>query len=400
MLERSLFEILDQQIKLNKSILLLGPRQVGKTTLAGLFKYDLEINLARFRDRIDLEKDPGLLGHKIQTLQRLGAQNRSFNKKKTPLIFIDEVQLVPHLLSEIQVLIDQKRAQFILTGSSARKLRSEVEANLIPGRVVNLRLDPLSLREHTQSIEEALVFGQLPEVSLTKSLKQKDLLLRSYVENYIEDEIRKETKIRNVVNYARFLELAAMQSGEISNFTQISRELGPTVVTIQSYFQILEDTLFAERIDPYLKNSTRKKLTKSSRYLFYDLGVRRVSAREGKVVSADRKGKLFEHLVGNEILKWIRSRALPAHLYFWRDPDGPEVDWLIEFDGQLLPIEVKLSNRVIEKDTRHLRVFLSEYKEASMGLVVNNSDLWFDFDARIQVVGLQNLHDCLDQIFK
>ncbi|MFN8943855.1 MAG: DUF4143 domain-containing protein, partial [Pseudobdellovibrionaceae bacterium] len=177
---------------------------------------------------------------------------------------------------------------------------------------------------YPQDVEDILIFGQLPEIATTEKLKQKSLLLRSYVENYIEEEIRKETRIRNVANFSRFIELAAIQAGEVCNFSEISKELGPTVMTIQSYFQILEDTLFAERVDPYLKNSTRKKLTKSSRYLFYDLGVRRIASKEGSTFLPDRKGKLFEQLVGMEILKWIRSHSLPAQLYFWRDLDGPE----------------------------------------------------------------------------
>jgi predicted AAA+ superfamily ATPase len=394
MVKRQIFIQIQEQLSNKKSVLLLGPRQVGKTTLAETFHPNIEINLAKSKDRLEYEKDPSLLDKKIQTFKKQNV------RIKHPLVFIDEVQLVPELLSEIQVLIDQKKAQFLLTGSSARKLREHANSNLIPGRIVNLRLDSFSESEFPQDLEQVLAYGQLPEIALTEKPKQKSLLLRSYVENYIEEEIRKETKIRNVANYARFIELAAIQAGEVCNFSEISKELGPTVMTIQSYFQILEDTLFADRIDPYLKNATRKKLTKASRYLFYDLGVRRVAAKEGSTFLPDRTGKLFEQFVGMELLKWIRSNALPAHLYFWRDPDGPEVDWLIELDGQLLPCEVKLSKKIGQSDARHLRTFMSEYNHAHHALIINNSDLIHDIEKGIEVVGIRKMHEYLNGHFK
>ena len=394
MVDRIIFKQVKEQLRLGKSVLLLGPRQVGKTTLAAEIQFDLKINLAKATDRLAYEKNPELLEAKIKSIQRLKPT------LKRPLIYIDEVQLVPDLLGEIQVLVDEKKAQFFLTGSSARKLREYANINLIPGRIINLRMDTFSLQEYSQPLEELLIYGQLPEVALTESKKQKNLLLHSYVENYIEEEIRKETKVRNVANYARFVELAAIQAGEICNFTEISRELGPTVMTIQSYFQILEDTLFVDRIDPYLKNATRKKLTKSSRYLFYDLGVRRIAAKEGSHVLPDRKGKLFEQFVGSEILKWIRSHPISAHLYFWRDPDGPEVDWIIEYEGQLFPIEVKWSSKISNSDTRHLKTFRNEYKNVRDSIIINNSDLNFEFEKNIQVVGIQHMDSYFKNIFK
>lgn len=389
-------EILDQverQLARNKSVMLLGPRQVGKTTLAKSLSFDLEINLAKARERQAYELDPSLLAAKIETLYS------EKSKRKTLRIYIDEIQLVPELLSEVQAIIDEKKAVFLLTGSSARKMRHDFKTNLIPGRVVNFRLDGFSLDEFQQDIDVVLEFGQLPEIVLIDQEKQKSLALRSYVENYLEEEIRKETRLRNISNFARFIELAAIQSGEISNFAQISKELGPTIATIQSYYQILEDTLFVDRVDPYLKNATRKKLTKSSRYLFYDLGVRRVAAREGRSFAPERKGKLFEHLVGNEILKWIRASGIEANLYFWRDPDGPEVDWLIESGSKLLPVEVKLAKKIENSHVSHLKTFMTEYSKAKAGIVVNPTDLLYSFGDSIKVVGIYKLKKYLDTFF-
>ncbi len=385
MIKRDLQALVQKQIRLGKSLLILGPRQVGKTTIAKSLPFDLEINLASNSERLKYEKSPELLSQKALAL------------KKIPLIYIDEIQKVPSLFNEIQVLLDNKKAQFILTGSSARKIRMEADSNMIPGRLINLRLDTLSYAEFPMPLDEILNFGQLPRFVLEKDKKQRELELRSYVENYIDEEIRKETRLRQIAPFIRFIELAAIQSGRITNFSEISKELGPTVATIKSYYQILEDTLIADRVDPYLKNSSRKKLTKSSKYLFFDVGVRRVSAGEGKELLPERKGELFEHLIGNEILKWIRSHAIDAKLFFWRDSDGPEIDWLIEYEGNLLPIEVKLKNNPKEKDARHLNVFIEEYPKAKTGLIVCLAEVPFKVNSKVQALPFEKLSEYLSQ---
>ena len=129
-----------------------------------------------------------------------------------------------------------------------------------------------------------------------------------------------------------------------------------------------------------------KKLTKSSRYLFFDLGVRRVLSEEAPKFVSSRKGELFEHFIGNEIIKWIRTSALGAKLYYWRDSDGPEVDWLIEFKGHVLPIEVKLAQKIDKAVEKHLRVFCSEYKNADESWIAYNGDLKYQIEKGSKVV--------------
>lgn len=385
MYKRAIFEKIKKQVNAGRSVLLLGPRQVGKTTLCQQFKFDLEVNLASIREKQAFEKDPGRLEKIIEA------------SPKKMFVYIDEIQKIPELFNSIQVLIDKKKAQFLVTGSSARKIKQQVDFNLAPGRLLNFRLDPLSLAEHPLELESILSFGQLPAICREKNIEQKELELRSYVENYIEEEIRNETRLRNIAPFARFIELAAIKSGQISNFSEISKDLGPTVATIQNYYQILEDTLFVERIDPYLKSSSRKKLTKSSRYLFFDLGVRRILSDESKRQTPDRKGELFEHLVGNEILKWIRTSNNGAKLFFWRDADGPEVDWLVEFNGRLLPIEVKVKAKPDSKSIRHLKTFMAEYKSAKQALVVCGTDIPFQIEENIKAVSIENLANFLNK---
>lgn len=396
MIGRNIERIIQSQLKKGKSLLILGPRQVGKTTFVRSLEFDLEINLATRQERLKYERSPELLTQKI--LDVLGTQKNTSRKSKvwTPLVYIDEIQNVPDLMGELQVLIDQRKAQFILTGSSAKKLKTGADINLLPGRLIHIIMDPLSFDELPQSLETILAYGQLPAISTESEASQKELELRSYVESYVDEEIRKETRIRQIAPFARFLELAAIQSGKISNFSEISKELGPTVVTIQSYFQILEDTLFVSQIHPYLKSSSRKKLTKSSRYLFFDMGVRRIAAGEGSKFLPERSGELFEHFIGNEILKWIHTAYPSARLYFWRDSDGPEVDWVVEYEDRLLPIEVKYSKQPKSSDAKHLRLFLGEYKNAKQALVVSRAEAPFQLEKQIRVINYQKLSHSLN----
>ena len=158
---------------------------------------------------------------------------------------------------------------------------------------------------------------------------------------YLEEEVRAEAFVRNLGTFARFLELAAADSGRIANFRNLSREIGIAHTTIAAYYGVLEDCLVAERIDPIVKSRTRKKLTRSPKFLLFDLGLRRACAREGRRLSAESMGGLLEQWTGLELVRILRSSGLPWRLRFWRDPDGPEVDWVIEAEDRLIPIEVK-----------------------------------------------------------
>ena len=283
---------------------------------------------------------------------------------------IDEVQKVPALMDLGQDLIDRRQARFVFTGSSARRLRRGRELNLLPGRVVVLRLDPLTLEERLpRSLDDALLDGALPAVCATKDAADREADLRSYVETYLEEEVRQEALVRNVGAYGRFVEMAAREAGRVANYTRVSQDVGVSSVTIQAYYEILCDCLVAERVDPVTRSASRKKLTKASRYLLFDTGVARVAAREGRRLPRSRMGELFEQFVGIEVVRFCRLHAPDARLRFWRDPDGPEVDWVLEHPGGFLPIEVKLADRPTLRDARHLHVFLEEYG-GQRGLIV------------------------------
>ncbi|HWU45108.1 MAG TPA: DUF4143 domain-containing protein, partial [Bdellovibrio sp.] len=277
----------------------------------------------------------------------------------------------PKLLNTAQYIIDKKLAQMIFTGSSARKLRKHNDFNLLPGRLTLIRLDTLSYTEHkNENIEELLLYGELPGILSEKSKVHRNTDLDSYVTTYLEEEIRKEAATKNLPAFYRFLELASLESGKIVSLRQIGSEIGVSHHAVGSYFEILEDSLITIRIDPYSLSSTRKKLTKSSKYLFFDLGVRRLAAREGVRLGRPRLGELFEQYVGLELYRLIHFHESRLALNFWRDPDGPEVDWLLRGPHQLTPIEVKYKERIEKSDCRHLEVFLKEYKEAKRAYVI------------------------------
>jgi len=387
-IDRSLEPVITRHLDRGKSILLLGPRQTGKTTLLRRLQPDLAISLASPETRQRYEREPALLAAEVRGLERERPRRR-------PLVTIDEIQKVPALMDVCQQLIDDHEAQFVLTGSSARKLRRGQDINLLPGRLVGLRLDPLTIQETSpRSLNETLIFGTLPAIVTAPRNDDREADLATYVRTYLEEEVRQEALVRNIGAFGRFLELAGQESGRIVNYSRISQDVGVSSVTVQAYYDILVDCLVAERIEPITRSVSRRKLTRAARYLMFDLGVRRMAAGEGTRLMPERRGELFEQYVGLEIVRLCRLHLPTARLRFWRDPDGPEVDWVIEHEGALLPIEVKLSDRPSARDAKHLTVFLDEYK-ASAGLVICTAPRPLKLSPRVTAVAWQDLPDAL-----
>ena len=353
---------------------------------------DLLLNFLRPDVRQRYERAPQLLGAEVEAL---GERKRG----SQALVALDEVQRVPELVNVVQDLIDRNVARFVLTGSSARKLRRGGGVNLLPGRLVPLRLDPVSLAERVPpTIEEALLYGSLPGIALASDIASREEDLRAYTTLYLEEEVRAEALVRNLGTFARFLQLAALESGGISHFRGIAQELGVSHTTVAGYYEILEDCLIAERIEALSESRTRKELTKSPRYLFFDLGVRRTAAEEGRRQPARVLGVIFEQFVGLELLRSTRQAKEIAGLKFWRDPDGPEVDWVVVTDDRWLPVEVKWSEAPTERDTRHLQTFLSEYSKASTAVVVCRTPRRFKITPKITAVPWQEIPRLVEQL--
>lgn len=383
---RTLQEKLSGIIKRGKSVLLLGPRQTGKTTLISQYKADLEITLLIAKIRRQYEADPDQLIREVQALQK--------TKRNAPLVIIDEIQKVPALMDGVQYLIDKNLGQFILTGSSARKLRHNKNINLLPGRVIQLHLDPFTLEETPTphpSIEDLLLYGSLPAIRLQPDLFIREEELDSYVDLYLEDEVRAEALVRDIGAFENFLQLSAVESGNIVNFDKISQDVGVARTTIAAYYQILEDCLVADRIEPYTTSKTRKKLIKSPKYLLFDLGLRRLAAKEHPTLPEKYMGHLFEQFIGLELIRWARLQDTKPTIHFWRDAAGPEVDWLVNRNENLLPIEVKWTETPSSRDAKHLEVFLNEYPKATQAYVVCRVSQPQMLSERIQAISWTDL---------
>jgi predicted AAA+ superfamily ATPase len=348
---------IQKSLQRGKSILLLGPRQTGKTTLIKKqIKPDIHYSFIKASARQRYEQNIALLEAEIA--EQITAS------KKMPLIFIDEVQKIPRVMDIAQHFIDEGLAQFILTGSSARKLKTGTDLNLLPGRVVSLHMAPLLYEEMLEpkpTLENLLLYGTLPGILTVEDPTDQETDLHSYISTYLEDEIRAEAAVRNVGNFSRFLEIAAGESGKQINFTRISQDIGISDTTVSNYFQILEDCLIVNRVDPISHSQTKRRLIKSPKYLFFDLGIRRAAANEGVRLPQKILADLFEHFVGNELIFHSQLAAASIKIKYWRDAAGPEIDFVLEYEQQYIPIEVKWSDKPTLNDARHILKFLQEY---------------------------------------
>ena len=381
-IKRSLEKNFNDALLRGKSVLLLGPRQTGKTTLVNHFKPTWSLSFIRPDIRQRYEQSPGLLTGEIEALSE---------KNPDPLVALDEVQKIPQILDVVQDLIDRRIARFILTGSSARKLRRNSSVNLLPGRVIALRMDPLCVLEiPKQTLEQHLTYGSLPGIIKNNS-HDANQDLESYVVTYLEEEVRSEALVRNIGPFARFMELAALEAGNIINLRKLSQEIGVAHTTIASYFEILEDCLIIERISPITASATRKKLTQSPKYLFFDMGVRRLCAKEGATLHPSMRGKLFEQFVGLELIRYTRLFNHAARIRFWRDPAGPEIDWVIEQENTFIPIEVKYTDKPSINDAKHLITFLKEYPQAKKAYIVCQTKNPVKITASITAISWQEL---------
>lgn len=371
-----------------QSALLLGPRQTGKTTLVkGLLagKRDIiSIPLQNPEIRLEMETDPSRIIKQVEA------------SPKTKYVFIDEAQKVPELFDAVQYMIDEKMAAFIITGSSARKLRRK-GVNLLPGRVRNFQMDPILWNEagwisdntikslsvdninviDSYSFEESLIYGTLPGIISLPDNKERKEALKAYTHIYLEEEIRAEALSRKIGAFGRFLNMAARESGSNPNLTKLSRESGASVPTIKEFYNILEDTLVVEKVEPFTRNA-RKRLIKSPRYYFFDTGVRNALARfplTSELINIE-KGRLFEHAVMLEIIRRIRAKRKDYKVCYWRTSGGAEVDCVIDSGTDLIPIEIKAGKNVSLSQLRGLLSFIQTYPgQVNQAYVITNGRL-------------------------
>ncbi|MFA5879945.1 MAG: DUF4143 domain-containing protein [Candidatus Margulisiibacteriota bacterium] len=279
------------------------------------------------------------------------------------LIVIDEVQMVPEILNEVHWLIENAGISFLLTGSSPRKLWRK-HANLLGGRAWRYTMAPLTYFEITDfDLEKIILTGLLPPHVISVDYMQD---LRSYVADYLKEEIVAEALIQNIPAFAEFLRIAAISSGELINYTNIARETGVSAKVVRSYFQILEDTLLGFRLQPWRKANNRRLIETEKFYLF-DVGVSNYLARRKPALGTPEFGKSFEHFILMEIKAYQAYKNPELPIYYWRTSTGQEVDFIL---GDMeLAIEVKSSSRLHEADTKGLKALIEDQKIKKVVLI-------------------------------
>ena len=353
--------ILNLPFKRN-SVSLFGPRQVGKSTLVKHLLAEenyLEIDLLKNDVLLKYKANPELLRSEIEFLAR---------KTDRVYVFIDEVQKCPEILDEVHWLIERfgKQLFFILTGSSARKLKKS-SVNMLAGRAWQFFLFPFTHLELGDrfNLRNVLLKGSLPPV-IDDQTEDAFRTLNSYVQVYLKEEILNEAIVRNIGAFSRFLDIAADQSGKIVNYSTIARDTGVSSKTIKGYYQILEDTLVAIRLEPFLK-SARKRLIMHPKYYLFDTGV--INAVNGRisissVTGSSIYGMLFEHFIILEVYRLIHYAEKPYRIFHWRSSHGAEVDLIIESADILWAIEIKSSPVVKSGNLKGLKSFLKDHSNA------------------------------------
>lgn len=342
-----------------KAILLLGPRQTGKSTLIRTLAPKLEINLADEEVYVAFLRDPGLLKQRIR-----GARS----------VFIDEIQRIPSLLNTVQYILDQDNPpQFLLTGSSARKLKRG-GANLLPGRIFTYELGPFSCTELGErfDIRQALRKGLLPGIYLERDSETWTKLLRTYAVTYLKDEIQAEALTRNLEGFSRFFDVVCSHSGDFIDYTKFASLAAIERMSARRYFDVLVDTLVLRAIGPF-STSQRVRIIQHPRFYLFDVGVLNGALRNFEA-SSDRVGRLFEHLVIQLIASEFQGRDEEVRLSVYRTETGTEVDLIVERGRRLFAIEIKATKKINPGDLRGLRSFATFYGKKHTALVVFMGD--------------------------
>ena len=343
--------------KSKKSVLLLGPRQTGKSTLIQSLEPSLTINLADEKTYLDFARNPSEIRERM-------------DGKGYKTVFIDEIQRLPSLLNTLQGMIDSDRlsTRFYLTGSSAAKLKRG-KANLLPGRIHTYQLGPLCCGElsYNMDVKRAMETGTMPAIYLENSREERTKTLRSYSATYLKEEVQAESLTRNIEGFSRFLFLVAQDAGHFLDLMKLSREAQISRQSAIRYFDILEETLIVNRCYSF-SNIERKRLIQHPKFYFFDTGVLN-ALRGGFEATDDRKGILFEHLFFNQLIASAASLDREIRVSTYRTEHGAEVDFIVEWEGETWAVELKASIQVGKNDLRGLTNFSHFYRRAHRSVI-------------------------------
>jgi predicted AAA+ superfamily ATPase len=345
----------------SQSFFLFGPRQTGKTTfLKAYFKDAFWINLLDDSTFQKLLREPSLLAEIVRA------------RPVDQWIIIDEVQKIPALLNLVHLLIEERKQKFILTGSSARKLKRQ-GVNLLAGRAIDKKFHPLSAEELGESfdLKEAILYGQLPSLLGVESKKEA---LSAYVGMYLREEIQQEALVRKLDQFARFLEVAAFSQAQVLSVLSVASDLGVSRNTAESYFQILEDLLLAYRI-PVFQKRAKRKTSVHPKFYYFDVGVYRTLRKRGPLDPEEEiEGAAVESLVFQELKAYIDNHNVSLDIYFHRTKDKSEIDFILYGEDGFFAIEVKRSSKINSKDLAALKLFKNEYPEVKSFVIYLGND--------------------------
>ena len=333
--------LLEINLPPGKSAFLWGPRKTGKTWwISHVYHNAAIIDLLKTDILADYLSRPALLRERYQ------------NHSGT--IVIDEIQKAPPLLDEVHWLIENRGLSFVLTGSSARKLRRG-HANLLGGRAWRRIMTPLAYPEISDfDLEKILISGLLPPHFLSPEPVED---LRAYIADYLKEEVVAEALTQNIPAFREFLHIAALTSSELLNYVNVASETGVSHKVVRTYFDILEDTHLGFRIQPWKKSKSRRMISTEKFYLF-DVGVTNYLARRKPQTGSLEFGKAFEQYILMELKAYQTYRNPDMPITFWRTSAGREVDFIL--GDKNLAVEIKGSSRVHEGDARHLLALMED----------------------------------------
>ncbi len=342
-----------------QSTFLWGPRKTGKSFfLKQTFPHSLVFDFLKTDLFLEYLQTPSLFR------EQLLAKNP--DELKHPII-LDEVQKVPKILDEIHWLIENSEMQFILCGSSARKLKRG-QANLLGGRAWRYEMFPFVWPELDQpDLLQVLNQGLVPDHHLSPQYRKA---LRAYTQDYLKEEVFNEGLTRNIPAFSRFFDAMGYSHGELINYSNIARDCGVDAKTVKEYYQILVDTLIGTLIEPFKKRQNRQVITRAPKFYLFDVGVAgAITNRHLDQPRGELFGKAFEHYLFMELNAHRSYTELDYKINFWRTKSGLEVDFVLG-NGQIA-IEVKGTSAIRPSDLKPMKAFVEEYHPQKAIIVCN-----------------------------